>query len=73
MTIEISKVKIKIKDVEIEVTLDELKELKNQLNVIFQDNTIITYPYIPTIYPLDTIITSGCATITGCSTNLGEI
>jgi len=47
------KVKIKIKDVEIELDKKELKELKDILEDLFSEKKIgyVPYPYYPTYYP----------------------
>ena len=52
MTCEIKSIKIKFKDTEIEGTLEELKELKYELEYLFKKEFVYPYnPVYPTIKP----------------------
>ena len=51
MKLEIIKVKIKMGTVEVELTLDEAKELQRTLNNAFGNPSPVWFPYWPTPIP----------------------
>ena len=70
----ISKINIKIGKKEIELSLDEAKELREILNVTFGEKEMVYVPHpypVPAYYPYRyrEVIYSNTGTVTYCATN----